>query len=121
MQELIQFVSTSIAGGAVGNFAYDGLKAILGSSFDRLSIYLSNNQIAKFEGALEILIEQNEELKKQIDQLQKGEEITSTTINQTHTGAGDNVGGDKIVNSGISIDGSNFGSIVTGNNNTVGK
>ncbi len=38
MQEIIIFVSTAIAGGVVGNTTYDGLKVVLGSSFDRLSI-----------------------------------------------------------------------------------
>lgn len=48
MQEIIQFVSTSIASGIVGNTVYDSLKVILGSSFNKLSEYLSINQKEKF-------------------------------------------------------------------------
>ena len=62
MQEIVEFVSGAMAGGVVGNTTHDALKAILGSSFDRLFSYLSNNEKAKFEGALEMLLEQNEEL-----------------------------------------------------------
>ena len=98
MQDIIQFVSTSIASGVVGSVAYDGLKAVLGSSFDRLSNYLSNNETVKFEVALEMLFEENQELKKQIEQLQQEKEVSITTITQTHSGLGDNVGGDKIIN-----------------------
>ena len=55
MQEIIQFVSNLITEGV----AYDSLKVILGSSFNKLTSYLSNNEKEKFEGALEILLEQN--------------------------------------------------------------
>jgi len=98
MQELVGFVSGAMIGGVVGNTTYDGLKIILGSSFDMLLKFLSNNEKAEFKGALTILLMQNEELKKQIEQLQQGKEISTTIIIQTHSGLGDNVGGDKITN-----------------------
>ena len=74
MQEIVQFVSTSIASGVVGSVAYDGLKVVLGSSFDKLSSYLSNNQEAKFEGALEMLLE-DKTLLKEIEALMDGKII----------------------------------------------
>ena len=101
MQEIVQFVSTSIASGVVGNVAYDGLKVILGSSFDKLSSFLSNNQEKKFEGALEILLEQNKELKQQIIELQQGK-----------TAVHDN---------SVKVNGNNSGVIVTGSNNSVNR
>lgn len=101
MQEVITFVSTAIAGGVVGNTTYDGLKIVLGSSFDKLSSYLSNNQEAKFEGALEMLLEQNEELKKQIIELQKGNSLT--------------------IDNSIKIGGNSSGVNVVGNNNNVNR
>lgn len=74
MQEIIIFVSTAIAGGVVGNTTYDGLKVVLGSSFDRLSSYLSTNQEAKFEGTLEMLLE-DKTLVKEIEALMDGKTI----------------------------------------------
>mgnify|MGYP003543921895 CR=1 FL=1 len=97
MQEIIQFVSNSITGGV----AYDSLKVILGSSFNKLTSYLSNNEKEKFEGALEILLEQNEEMKQQIIELQKGKSIVN----------------DK----SIKIGGQSSGINVTGNNNIINK
>ena len=74
MQELVEFVSGAMVGGVAGNATYDGLKVILGSSFSRLSSYLSNNQEAKFEGALEMLLE-DETLVKKIEELMDGKTI----------------------------------------------
>ena len=97
MQEIIQFVSNLITEGV----AYDSLKVILGSSFNKLTSYLSNNEKEKFEGALEILLEQNEEIKQQIIKLQQGKSI--------------------INDNSIRIDGKNSGINVTGNNNIINK
>jgi len=48
MQEIVEFVSVAMAGGVVGNTTHDGLKAILGSSFDKLSSFLSStNKITR--------------------------------------------------------------------------
>ncbi len=44
----------------------------------------------------------------------------TTTITQTHSGKGDNIGGNKIVNNnGISIGGNNTGAVVSGDANSV--
>ena len=97
MQEIIQFVSNLITEGV----AYDSLKVILGSSFNKLTSYLSNNEKEKFEGALEILLEQNEEMKQQIIELQKGKSIVN----------------DK----SIKIGGQSSSINVTSNNNIINK
>jgi hypothetical protein len=101
MQNLVTFVQEAIVSGVAGSVAYDGLKTVLGSSYDRLSTYLSNNETEKFEGALEMLLEENQELKQQIEQLQQGRSIT--------------------YDNSVKIGGNNSGNIVTGNNNTVIK
>ena len=101
MQEIVQFVSTSIASGVVGSVAYDGLKAVLGSSFDMLSDYLSTNKEAEFNGALTMLLMQNEALKQQIIELQQGKSI--------------------VFDNSVDVGGNNSGNIVTGSNNTVSK
>jgi len=72
--ELTDFVFSSIAGGVVGNAAYDGLKTILGSHFEKLSDYIQNKEIEKFKGALELLLE-DETLKNQIEALKSGKVI----------------------------------------------
>lgn len=74
MSELIQFVSSSIAGGVIGNTAYQGLKNIFGASFNKLSLYIDNKQKSKFEGALEILLD-NETTVKAIKALMEGKTI----------------------------------------------
>ncbi len=55
MKEIIEFVSSSIVEGVVGDIVYDSLKAILGSSFDILSRYIKNNEDREFKGALKML------------------------------------------------------------------
>jgi len=77
MQGIVQFVSTAIAGGVVGNIAYDSLKVILGSQFDKLSSYLANKQEAKFEGALEVLLE-DKTIAKKIEELMEGKIIDNS-------------------------------------------
>jgi len=74
IQELIDFVFSSMAGGMIGNFAYDGLKKVLGSNFEKLSSFIKNDEKEKFEGALEILLE-NKTLKAEILALKNGKLI----------------------------------------------
>jgi hypothetical protein len=101
MQEIVQFVSGAMIGGVVGNTTYDGLKVILGSSFDMLANFLSNNENAEFKGALTILLAQNEELKQQIIDLQQGKSVSN--------------------DNSVKVGGNNSGVIVTGNNNSVNR
>ncbi len=100
MKEIIEFVSSSIVEGVVGDIVYDSLKAILGSSFDTLSKHIKNNKNERFEGALEMLLEKDSQLKEDIKRLMteyktKGDK--TTTYHQTHYGEGDIVGRDKVV------------------------
>jgi len=101
MQEIVQFVSGAMIGGVVGNTTYDGLKVVLGSSFDMLANFLSNNEKAEFKGALTILLAQNEELKQQIIDLQQGKSVSN--------------------DNSVKIGGNNSGVVVTGNNNSIHK
>ncbi len=100
MKEIIEFVSSSIVEGAVGDIVYNSLKAILGSSFDILSRYIKNNKNEKFEGALEMLLEQNSQLKEKIEKLIQESRYKNrenkAPISQTHFGNGDNIGGNNI-------------------------
>jgi len=107
--DLINFVQSSILGG----IAYDAIKKVLGKPFEKLKNYLDNNETDKFQGALEILIESDEEIKNKLLELQQ-KYGDKNIVNQYHTGNGDNVAGNKNV---ISINGSNSGVINFGNNN----
>lgn len=82
MEPLITFVWSAIAGGVV----YDGVKAILGNSFQRLADYKANDQKAKFEETLEILLENNDKLRTQLSALASGEQTNITTGNITTNG-----------------------------------
>ncbi|MDK2042080.1 hypothetical protein [Aliarcobacter butzleri] len=56
MKEIIEFVSVSIMNGVIGNTSYDLLKNILGTSFDNIKSYITNNQNEKFQCELNILL-----------------------------------------------------------------
>ena len=47
MQSLVTFVQEAIVGGVTGSVAYDGIKLVLGSSYDKLAKYLSNDETEK--------------------------------------------------------------------------
>ncbi len=100
MKEIIEFVSSSIVEGVVGDIVYNSLKAILGSSFDILSRYIKNNKNEKFEGALEMLLEQNSQLKEEIEKLIQESRYRNrenkAPIFQEHSGNGHNIGGNNI-------------------------
>ncbi len=57
MKEIIEFVSLSIMNGVIGNTSYDILKNILGTSFDKIKLYVTNNQNEKLEAELKNLLE----------------------------------------------------------------
>lgn len=97
--DLMAFTWSAMAGGVIGNAAYDGIKAILGNSFQRLADYAANQQIAKFEETLEILLESNDTLRAQLTALASGEQTSITTGN---------------------IDVSKGGRVIVGNGNTMG-
>ena len=111
MTNLVAFVQESIVSGVAGGVAYDSLKTILGASFDKLDNYLKKNEEQKFEAALDMLLSENEELKKQIEELQRGKNIQNNTN-------GDNIAGDKIDRS-VNVGSNSSGVIITGDNNKV--
>lgn len=92
--DLVSFAFGALTGVA-GNAAYDGMKLILGNTFNKLEVFAKNDEKEKFELVLLAAIESNETIKNQLEQLQRGESIT--IVNQQHNGLGDNVAGDKIV------------------------
>ncbi len=100
MKEIIEFVSSSIVEGVVGDIVYDSLKAILGSSFDILSRYIKNNEDREFKGALKMLLEQNSQLKEEIEKLIQESRYKNrenkAPIFQEHFGNGHNIGGNNV-------------------------
>ncbi len=101
MQSLVTFVQEAIVGGVTGSVAYDGIKLVLGSSYDKLAKYLSNDETEKFQSVLEFLLEENQTLKNQIIELQKGNSVT--------------------IDNSIKIGGNSSGVNVIGNNNNVNR
>ena len=98
---LTNFAWSAIAGGVVGNAAYDGIKALTGAGFARLSGYTVNNQQIEFEIALQAMLETNQALRDSLTQLAMG-------------GTGDI---SAITTGNISTTG---GSVIVGNRNSIG-
>lgn len=93
--EIANFLWASISSGVIGNAAYDGIKAILGSAFDRLVGHANAQKRAEFDAAVHAILETNQEIRNTLSSVASG---TSISISQHHSGTGDNVAGDKIVN-----------------------
>ena len=98
---LTDFAWNAMAGGVVGNATYDGIKALLGAGFARLSGYAANQQHTEFEIALQAMLETNQALRDSLTQLATG-------------GTGDI---SSITTGNISTTG---GSVIVGNRNTIG-
>lgn len=81
IMELTNFAWSAIAGGVVGNAAYDGIKALTGTGFARLSGYTANNQQTEFEIALQAMLETNEALRDSLTQLAMGGSVTIKNVN----------------------------------------
>ncbi len=94
--DLISFVFGAAASGVTGNAVYDGIKLVLGNGFAQLEAFAKNDDREKFELVLQTVLENNDTIKQQLEQLQRGETIT--IVNQQHNGKGDNVAGNKIIN-----------------------
>jgi hypothetical protein len=92
---LIAFVWSAITSGVIGNVAYDGIKLILGKGFDRLASYAKENKESEFEIALLSILETNEKIAQELSQLREG---VTNIQQQKHSGTGDNIGRDKIIN-----------------------
>ena len=93
--DLVAFVWSAVASGVIGNATYDGIKLVLGEGFDRLSSYAEENKKSDFEIALHAILETNEEIRQKLSLLQ---ENPANIQQQNHSGSGDNIGGDKMVN-----------------------
>lgn len=68
MNELINFAWSAMAGGAF----YDGIKALLGTSFNRLHQHYTQQERAEFEQTLEILLDNNQQLRQNLAALAQG-------------------------------------------------
>ena len=92
--ELIDFAFSTLTG-VSGNAAYEGIKFILGGTFSSLEASAKADDKDKFEIILQTAMEQNKEVKQQLEQLQQGQSIHSIKQNNVF---GDNVAGNKIIN-----------------------
>lgn len=81
IMELTNFAWSAIAGGVVGNAAYDGIKTLTGAGFARLSGYTANNQQTEFEIALQAMLETNQALRDSLTQLAMGGTVTIKNVN----------------------------------------
>jgi hypothetical protein len=73
--ELIKFVATAMGTGVVGSATYEGVKLILETSFNKLSNFIKNKEIEKFNGALEMILE-NEKVKEALKELMNQKNVT---------------------------------------------
>lgn len=93
--DLTEFVF-GIFNGIAGNAAYDQIKNILGNKISpKLEDASNKGDKEKFLTILESVMDANEEMRLKIENLQKGK---STTINQMNNIYGDNVAGNKVIN-----------------------
>ena len=92
--DFVNFVFGTLTGVA-GNAAYDGIKLIFGSTFSSLEASAKADNKEKFELILQTAIEQNNEIKQQLEQLQQGKSINIVKQDNIF---GDNVAGDKVIN-----------------------
>lgn len=76
--ELIEFAWGAISGGVV----YDGIKSILGKSYEKLKNFADGGKKDEFASHLETIFSVNEQIKKQLEELQKSSE---TNINSKNT------------------------------------
>lgn len=113
--DLVTFIQETIVGGIAGGAAYDGLKMILGNSYDKLASYLQNKEIHKFEAALDMLLSENIEVKKSLEHLRDGNYMQSIIQNNVN---GYNIAGNKLDTS-VTVGGNSSGIIIVGDNNKI--
>ena len=70
--ELINWTWQAVASGMAGNAAYDGIKALLGNSFNRLHQHYTQQERTEFEQTLEILLDNNQQLRQNLAALAQG-------------------------------------------------
>ena len=93
--EIVNYAFQTILAGISGNAAYDSIKLIVGGTFPSLEASVKANNKEKFELILQTVIEQNAEIKQQLEQLQQGKSIN--VVKQDNV-FGDNIAGNKIIN-----------------------
>ena len=67
MSEMINFLASAIGGGVVGNAAYDGIKAIIGTHWARISPL--SHDTARLQAELECLLQEHQDIKQQLQHL----------------------------------------------------
>ncbi len=75
--DLIDFTWNAMSGGVF----YDGVKNIFGASYEKLKSFVDENKKDDFTSHLETIFSVNEEIKKQLEELQKGSEININSKN----------------------------------------
>lgn len=84
MNELIVFISNSIANGIIGSLSYDSIKKIFGGNFNKLTSILSKDEHKEFPETLEVLLE-NEHIRTQLKSLQNDIKINNLFVKNSHT------------------------------------
>lgn len=74
-------LSTFVWGAMSSGAFYDGVKFILGASYEKLKSFVDENKKDDFTSHLETIISVNEGIKKQLEELQKGSEININSKN----------------------------------------
>lgn len=75
--ELIEFTWSAIS----GEIFYDGIKSVLGKSYEKLKSFADGGKKDEFTSHLETIFSVNEEIKKQLEELQKNSEININSKN----------------------------------------
>lgn len=75
--DLIDFTWNAMSGGVF----YDGVKNIFGASFDKLKSFFDKSKKDEFKSHVETIFSVNEEIKKQLEELQKNGEININSKN----------------------------------------
>lgn len=69
--DLIEFAWEAVS----GNAFYDGVKSIFGASFEKLKSFFDNSKKDEFKSHVETIFSVNEEIKKQLEELQNKSNI----------------------------------------------
>jgi len=75
--DLIEFAWSAMSGGIF----YDSVKGIFGASFEKLKNFIDKDKKDDFTSHLETIFSVNEEIKKQLEELQKNSEININSKN----------------------------------------
>lgn len=84
--DLVDFAWNAISGGVF----YDNIKLVLGASFDKLKGFFEANNKDDFSSHLETIFSVNEEIKKQLMELQQNGEININSKNTVNVSGNQN-------------------------------